>query len=165
MRHVIIKDGRVDDVILVGWNYVAPEGQHSVPSDTANIGDLYDGTKFHKPAATKDALISHAHMRHNESPHASYRIGSVTVAVEAGDHEALARLAVRAVNDKTLTVAWPQPRHGGVTVPLSADQIIHLNDAVTDAALARMQTFAGLLDGIASGKVTHHGHAAPRSPS
>lgn len=51
MRTALVnnKDGKVEDVIIHGPNWEAPKGFILVPSENANIGDLYDGDKFTTP--------------------------------------------------------------------------------------------------------------------
>jgi hypothetical protein len=164
MRHAIIKDGKVVDIILVGWNYAAQEGQHLVPHDTAQIGDSYDGTAFTRPQALKSELITHARARSHELPFAAYRVGALTVSVDAVDHIALARFADRARNDKGFTVDWPQPRHDGRVVHLNAEQIIELNDAVTEYFVARARALSAMLQAIHDGQITNH-HQVDHPPA
>jgi hypothetical protein len=157
MRHALIKDGKVADVILVGWNYQAPEGHHLVASDSANIGDEYDGTTFKRPAVSRGELITHAYRRATEWPFASFRVGGVVVTVDAAEHDALRRFAERARTNKSLSVDWPQSRVGSPgPVTLNAEQLIALDEAVTDAHLVRVRTHAAMLRAIADGRVTTH---------
>jgi hypothetical protein len=52
MRYALVESGVVVNVVEVveGDGSTAQEGQALVPSDTANIGDLWDGSAFQKPA-------------------------------------------------------------------------------------------------------------------
>lgn len=52
MRYALIKDGIVQNVIIVGPNadYEAPDGHTIVQTDEAGPGWAYDGTDFHEPA-------------------------------------------------------------------------------------------------------------------
>ena len=164
MRHAVIKDGKVVDIMVVGWNYQKPEDLHLVKHDTANIGDEFDGVNFSRPKIRRSELLFHASRRANEYPRASFRIGHLVVNVERNDHETLARLATRARANKSFYVEWPQPRDGTV-VPLTADQIIALDEAVTDHYEARTKTLTALLRGIDSGLVKNHAHIdAPPPP-
>lgn len=50
MRAALVnKKGKVEDVVIHGTPWDAPKGFTVVPSESANIGDLYDGTKFTTP--------------------------------------------------------------------------------------------------------------------
>jgi hypothetical protein len=160
MRHAVIKDGKVVDVVLVGWNYAMAEnhpGHQVVASETANVGDSFDGTSFKRETPPQRELVFHAQRRNAEIPKALYRAGSVVVSVAVGDHGVIARLAERAAKDSNLTVQWGQPDSGD-SVFLNAAQIIALNEAITDSYLMRAKAFAGVLHAIKFGQVTNHGH-------
>jgi len=45
-RHVLVKDGKVQDAVMPGPGYKPPKGFRMIKSDTANIGDSYDGGEF-----------------------------------------------------------------------------------------------------------------------
>lgn len=69
MRTALIKDGAVTGVIVIGDEYTAPDGVTAVASDTANIGDTYDGKAFSPPtppAPTQDQLLAYASRKQNE---------------------------------------------------------------------------------------------------
>ena len=52
MRAALIKDGLVVNVIIAGETYKVPEGFILVESDTANIGDIFQGGIFLPPVIT-----------------------------------------------------------------------------------------------------------------
>lgn len=54
MRTAIVRKGKVEEVIIHGPQWDAPKGVTLVQSDTANIGDLFDGSVFTPP------VISHS---------------------------------------------------------------------------------------------------------
>ena len=45
-RHVLVKGGKVVDLVMPGLGYKPPQGTLMIESNTANIGDMYDGSKF-----------------------------------------------------------------------------------------------------------------------
>ena len=63
MRAVLVKDGVVHNVIIVGDGYDAPEGFQLVPSDTAHIGDTYIAGVF-SPALKPPPEPSHIDVLH-----------------------------------------------------------------------------------------------------
>jgi hypothetical protein len=50
MRTALIENGTVTNVILAGDTYTPPKNVTMVASETAQIGDAYDGTTFTSPA-------------------------------------------------------------------------------------------------------------------
>lgn len=50
-RKMIVRDGVAINAIVAGDDWKAPEGVLVVASETASIGDSYDGSAFHAPPA------------------------------------------------------------------------------------------------------------------
>ena len=162
-RHALIKDGTVVNVIEVGFRYEVPEGHVVVPSEQAAIGDTYDGSAFARsfPPEYRDDMFAHATKRYFDVGSAMHRIGDVTVMVHVGDHQLLLRLAERAKASPAFQIEWPMgARHYGPVigqvVVLNAQQIIALNEKITDYWITNLRAFAGVIKGIHSGAVKDH---------
>jgi hypothetical protein len=68
-RHVLVKGGKVIDLVMPGPGYQPPKGCSLVESETANIGDAYQGgkfTAFERPVS-KEQLREYVRERRNGS--------------------------------------------------------------------------------------------------
>jgi hypothetical protein len=153
-RLALVKNGVVDNVIVADKSFKPPSGFQIIESDIANIGERYDGKAFTRPAKTKEWLFEHAGMRRSDVLWTRHELsGDRSVTVDVIDRDTLNRYAERAARDAGLMIGWPQPHDDISVVQLNARDIVALNEAVTDWLLEHDAAFAGVLKGIASGKV------------
>jgi hypothetical protein len=86
-RYVSVSNGTVT-LAGISWDgvtpYASPDGGTLVPSDTANVGDTYDGTKFKAgppPAPAVPATVTAAQLK--MALQAAGLLSNVTLAVNA----------------------------------------------------------------------------------
>jgi hypothetical protein len=162
--HALVKDGIVVNIIEVSdgkttlWQ--PPEGHSLVPTEghiQIGIGDAYDGSKFSRPNPLAIDLAFHAGQRRADIGFASHRLGDVVLQVHVNDHPVIARLAERAKNDPTLVVELHQRFQEAKVIPLNANQIIALNEKITDYYIHLLRAEAGVIHGIRNGVIVDHG--------
>lgn len=154
-----VKDGHVVNIVVVDKQTAAlPAGHtaHDVTATEIAIGDSYDGVTFSKPPIPTGELYFNAAHRYMDIDSAPHRVSYDTVVVVSiQDRPVLTRFAERARLDGNFRVDWPQHMLDQV-VPLTANQIIALDSAVTDFHIAQMRTYAAVLNAIKVGLITTH---------
>lgn len=131
-RTALIQSGTVINVIIDSEHYQPPDGMTTVASETAQIGDSYDGSKFSSVTInfTKSDLVNYAKGKLKE-----ILINGVTVNANTGDDAPLMihcntdtdsrvnliSCYLLAREDSTFSIPWVS---GTNTIKLTAKQIM-----------------------------------------
>jgi hypothetical protein len=162
MRTTLIENGSVVSVIATGGDYQPPNGVTAVASDTANIGDHYDGTSFSRspaPAPSQADLVLYAERKQamvaqrgitvnvgtQQAPHV---VRASTDSTSIGYLNGAAR---QSLADPNFQATWTDTT-GSVT--LTAAQILNVDAAVTAYIQASFATLGTVLAAIDAGTIT-----------
>ena len=131
-RYAVIDAGKVENVILAEPSFTLP-GKTLVRSDTASIGDLWDGATFARPpkwpsvAAGKDALHAALAAKRYAIETGGTTIAGVPVATDRESQGKLVAVRIVAKENPAYSVKW-KTSAGFVT--LNAATIIAVADGV-----------------------------------
>jgi hypothetical protein len=155
-----IKQGKVVDVVMAALDHKPPKGIIAVASETADIGDTYDGTNFrkkHEPRPKEELrayvreycnAVIKAGIKFNLSgPGDDYKI----VKIKVDNAEVIEALAwVAETHDKDVTLITKD-----AALKLSNEKIIELRKLVREN-IAHCHELAGkLIEGIDAGHIAH----------
>jgi hypothetical protein len=164
MARIAIIDSKsklVENLIVANADYVPPDDKLAVESDTAAIGNTWDGKSFTaSPVNSRSTLREHAKLRSTDTYKIAITIPAVgsmpAVAdqlVTPSDQRAIAYLADRAKADSSFSAPWQPNEHGEPAVMLNAKQWIAFNNAIGEWCLAHLKAYAGVVQAINDGKI------------
>jgi hypothetical protein len=172
MRFALIDKGVVYEILIADKKFLPPPGKIAVPTDTANIGDKWDGQKFSTALLEheQNILLTYAFRKQQ----ALLRVGisvniapldkdgkgkkpvhNIKISSEFSRHEYLKMLAGHARDDPSFTAPWAQEdgKH-----ELNAVQILHLYEAWNNFVMASHHTLGSVIEGISAGSVKRLDH-------
>lgn len=163
-RYVIINSVSkiVEEAIIAQGNYVPPPGKAAIKSDTANIGDKWDGASFISTPMVynKNVLLSIASQKQKSYSDAGVSVnvaldGQSPIILKADTTVAgrsdLSGLVDRAKADASFTDQWVQ---SDGTYTINATQIFQVDAAVKSYISATYLTFGVVQNAINSGAIT-----------
>jgi len=150
MRIAIIEDGLVSRVISGGedWQEVFPDIV-GVASDTANVGDLWDGTAFAPPPApppTINDLKTYAGNKRWSVETGGIVVEGIPIATDDRSKIMITGARIAAQADAGFTTSWVVA--DGTVHDLDAEQIIAISDAVLAHVSAAFATYSAVISGI-----------------
>lgn len=153
VRVAILKKGICTAIVLGGddWSDHYPEG---VVSETANVGDVWDGNAFSRPAAPAPGtaeLEAYAAERRWQAETGGIRIDGLRVATDDRSKTLITGARIKADQDPAHTLRF---KVGGPFVTLTAPQIIAISDAVFAHTQASFDAEADVQAAILTGTVT-----------
>lgn len=156
MRIAIIEDGQVARVISAGenWQDIFPDVE-GVASETANVGDAWDGAEFVAPpipAPTIDELKAYAAARRWQVETGGILVEGIHVATDDRSKVLIAGARLAAQADPSFTTKWAAL--DGSVHELTAAQVIAISDAVLTHVKAAFATFAEVSSDIAAASIT-----------
>lgn len=159
VRVAIVREGVVDHIEIVGPGFVAPDGTRAIPSQTANIGDHFDGVDFTpapRPTDPEDVQkrvwVFHEGMVRQKF---SIDVGDNTVVVtdlRAPTRDNIMMLQFWGQSHPTATRVWHDDL--GNRTPLTGAQFVKLAQAVTTAILDVYENVDAIVTDIHSPKRT-----------
>lgn len=157
MRIAIIENGAVSRVVMGGddWETVF-EGMTGVPSDTANVGDVWDGSTFSAPPSpppTADDLNAYASAKRWEVETGGVSIAGTQVRTDEKSQAKITGAIQLLAADPTITsIDWEaQP---GVWEALDADTMKTIGIAVGRHVQACFSTLKAVQEEITAGTIT-----------
>lgn len=158
-RAAIVRNGAVDHIEMVGPGYRAPPGAKAIATDTANIGDHYDGEKFvpqEKPTEPPDLakavdLLREGRTRLRYLVDVGAGLKAVTD-LRGPSRDDLAMLERWGLANPTGLRAWHDD-HGNRVI-LTGAQFVSLSQSVSTAILDLFEKADELLTDIHSDKRT-----------
>lgn len=155
MRIAIIEDGKVTGVLLAreGWEANFPNG---VESDTANVGDTWDGAQFippPMPAPTADDLMAYASAKRWQVETGGISIAGTSVRTDEKSQAKITGAIQLLAADPTITsIDWEaQP---GVWEALDADTMKAIGIAVGRHVQACFTCLKSVQEAITAGTIT-----------
>lgn len=162
MRLALISGDTVINVIEAGPDYRPPFAHIAIPAtETATIGDKFDGENIVSAGPTKLDLLAHAMMRNGDISYIVVEIPAMAggaktrVIVWEKDHRIIDLIASRAEKNPDFEHPFPQP-FGRDSVMLTGKQYILLNEALTDYFMAHQRAYVGVVQAVQDGFITTH---------
>ena len=158
--HVLIEGGKVCNVVMPGPGYRPPNGNTLIESETANIGDEYDGKQFvavDRPIS-KEELNKYVHLLRDEA----FKKIDFNFA-EPGDEQKIINISIpAALREEIRDLAWLAEITGEDTIlvvgddvlTLSPKQLAKLRRRIADYIHHSHAVAAKLIDGIERALIT-----------
>lgn len=127
-RAVIVRKGRVHDVIMTGPSYIPPPDGKLVFSDTANIGDVHDGKTFsmHEPAQTQEELYAYARLKLETMSKAGIDFDLA----DPGDDPKVVRIYTDYITlNDIMSLSWVAEIDQEDVTLVTRDQVLHMSPA------------------------------------
>lgn len=155
VRVAIVKKGVCSAILLAGddWRDLFPDG---VVSETANVGDVWDGQTFSQPPApAPDAaeLEAYAAERRWQAETGGIVVNGARIATDDRSKTLITGARIKADQDAAHTLRF---KVGGPFVTLTAPQIIAISDAVFAHTQASFDAEADVQAAILAGTVTSY---------
>lgn len=155
MRIAIVEDRKVVQVLLAGddWETAFPQG---IASDTANVGDMWDGANFIAPPVpplTIDELMSFAAFKRWKVETGGISIAGTSVRTdEKSQAKITGAIQLLAADPTIASIDWEaQP---GVWEALDADTMKAIGIAVGRHVQACFSTLKAVQEAITAGTIT-----------
>lgn len=164
-RTALIQNGVVQSVVMAGTGYTAPAGMTAVATDTANIGDAYNGTTFTPAVPEVVTPIAQQLATYASAKQAKIMTSGISVNVAASGQAAnnieastdtaslvlLQGAALQAQANAAATFNWVS---NGAAVTLTSAQMLTILSAVTTFLQATFTTLAQVLYAVNAGTIT-----------
>lgn len=155
MRIAVIEQGVVTSVIVAGEGWQEMLGIEGVESDTANVGDLWDGEAFTAPAPpppTESELLAYAALKRWQVETGGIVVSGTAVRTDETSQAKIQGAVQLLAADETLTeIDWEaQP---GVWVSLDTPALLAIGIAVGRHVQACFSTLRQVQTGIAAGEI------------
>lgn len=156
MRIAFHADGVCTHVLVCaeGWENLFP-GLTGVPSDTANVGDLWDGAGFTPPPPPPPApadLLAYAADKRWRVETGGIMVADIPVATD--DRSKLLVLGAARLAYASEAFTTPFKAADGSLHTLTAAQVIAISDAGSAHVQATFETFAAVAEQIEAGAIT-----------
>lgn len=157
MRYAILKNNVVTEVVMAGPGWNPPAGHSMLPSETANIGDVFENGEFKtvKTQYTVDELTRLTNdrqfllMRMLHDFNVDGKIVKSNLKPETRSD--LSDLRNWGANNPAATRVWAGT--DGVNTPFTGEQFVKLSNMVSEAYLKLFDQYTDIITDIRSGLI------------
>jgi hypothetical protein len=162
-RYALVRKGLVEEVVIADEKYVPPSDMIAVKSDTANIGNKFDGNTFSTVVTpqTKNVLLYYASRKQSVIAQGGITVSltpvgltspvDIKVDTNTTGRTDLTMLADQAKSDAGFTEEWIQDN---TSYTLNAAHILQLSTAVQSFVSSTYSKYGAILKSIESGAIT-----------